>query len=337
MKNKKTTIKNKFGFINLLNHIFFLVFIPFIIHFAFIFPFSDVERNESAFEPNLIKKTLIISIPFQAYYLYTQYKKYKNNKANSTYLTIDGIPYYRDKFKNISPAIISFLVNLSLEEEKDVKAMILYYEKYNIIEFDNQSIKFNTEGRVLKESDKLFFEYLSNKTIDNYNYWQSEIVRETLNHGYIKKKGASSIKKLLFRRKLKIIILAIVFLISYAYFNLQQTFDIFNITRENELIERFPILIAYIIMIFSLVALIYYIVKGKGVIFENGNSIYERTSKGNKLTEQIHALKRFIHDFSTLEEATKKELALWEEFLLYAIVLEENTQIIDEISTYTKL
>lgn len=48
--------------------------------------------------------------------------------------------------------------------------------------------------------------------------------------------------------------------------------------------------------------------------------------------EQVFGIKNFIHDFSLLSEKEKEEVMLWNEFLIYAIVLEENSIIVNEIS-----
>ena len=64
---------------------------------------------------------------------------------------------------------------------------------------------------------------------------------------------------------------------------------------------------------------------------------YERTKKGKFLVEEIDGIKNYIHDFSLLSEKEKDSIIIWNEFLIYAIVLEENTKIIDDISKYTNL
>ena len=42
-------------------------------------------------------------------------------------------------------------------------------------------------------------------------------------------------------------------------------------------------------------------------------------------------MKNFIHDFSNLSEAHKEQVVLWDDYLVYAVVLEENQQIVKEI------
>ena len=82
------------------------------------------------------------------------------------------------------------------------------------------------------------------------------------------------------------------------------------------------ILVAFILPV---VALIYYIVKQVSI------SRYRRTDLGEELTEEIYGMKNFIHDFSDLSNADKEQLVLWDDFLIYAVLLEENMSIVDEI------
>ena len=58
---------------------------------------------------------------------------------------------------------------------------------------------------------------------------------------------------------------------------------------------------------------------------------FKRTTLGNQMTEYIYGMKNFIHDFSNLSEATQNELVLWDDYLVYAVVLEENQQIVNDI------
>ena len=57
----------------------------------------------------------------------------------------------------------------------------------------------------------------------------------------------------------------------------------------------------------------------------------KRTETGEILTEQISGLKNFIRDFSNLVEADKEQLVHWKDFLIYAVVLEENERVIEDI------
>lgn len=63
----------------------------------------------------------------------------------------------------------------------------------------------------------------------------------------------------------------------------------------------------------------------------------KRTEAGELLTAQIYGLKNFIRDFSNLSEAEKEQLILWDDFLIYAVLLEENERIIEDIFSMRNL
>ncbi len=60
-------------------------------------------------------------------------------------------------------------------------------------------------------------------------------------------------------------------------------------------------------------------------------SPYKRTPLGEVYTEYIYGMKNFIHDYSNLSEAEKDSLVLWDDYLIYAVVLEENKKIVEEM------
>ena len=68
---------------------------------------------------------------------------------------------------------------------------------------------------------------------------------------------------------------------------------------------------------------------GQGRIQER--SPYKRTEMGEIYAEYIYGMKNFIHDYSNLNEAQKDALVLWDDYLIYAVVLEENRKIVEDI------
>lgn len=102
-----------------------------------------------------------------------------------------------------------------------------------------------------------------------------------------------------------------------------------------------PIMILSTIMIISFFILIgtpiYRKVRRKIYYKIEVNNRYERTKEGEILVEQIAGIKNYIHDFSLLSEKDKENIALWEDFLIYAVVLEENETIINNIYSYRNI
>lgn len=102
-----------------------------------------------------------------------------------------------------------------------------------------------------------------------------------------------------------------------------------------------PLIILSTIMITTFFILIgtpiYRMVRRKIYKTIEGNNRYERTKESKILVEQIAGIKNYIHDFSLLSEKDKENVVLWNDFLIYAVLLEENEKIIDDICQYKNI
>jgi uncharacterized membrane protein len=182
------------------------------------------------------------------------------------------------------------------------------------------------------------------------NEWKENVICEAVNNNLIKRKDADEKNKVqkkgcAFFLLINLISLAFIiyFMCDYEYYfeiidkigdanpdNLQ----FLNIVTTNS--EYMYCLIVTLIFGFSLFLFLASIVSG--IIFSFISSFItvkdklKRTPEGNILAEKLYGMKNFIYDFSNLDEATKKHLVLWKEFLIYAVVLEENNTILSEIS-----
>ena len=92
----------------------------------------------------------------------------------------------------------------------------------------------------------------------------------------------------------------------------------------------------HLISIITLIALIIYR-RTKEKLVSSIDSLkqkYMRTEEGNRLAEKISGLKNYIHEYSLLSEKEKESIVVWEDFLVYAVLLEENEKIIQDIYKY---
>lgn len=60
-----------------------------------------------------------------------------------------------------------------------------------------------------------------------------------------------------------------------------------------------------------------------------------RSEEGQSLNNKIKGLKKYLKDYSNMEEKEKKELILWEDYLIYSIMFNQNRKIVEDI--YIKL
>ncbi|MCM1053401.1 MAG: DUF2207 domain-containing protein [Ruminococcus sp.] len=279
-------------------------------------------------------------------------------KEDITYNNNLDITYYRDAFINITPSEMSVIIDYQTEHKKDLTASILslYLKKYITFENDNL-IVLNNNGDTLKKSEKYVLKKLietkNHHTVSNHELHKLGL-EEAIEDGYIENKKS---KKNLIK---KIIILLIAFLMCMMISKI----DIYNNSSDklDEVMTKItakygkdvtdaellndPLAPEYIASL-SEMTIFAIVILGKIIIpicaliylimYATSSSKYKRTKKGNILLEKIAGMKHFIHDFSALSLKEKEEIVLWEDFLIYAIVLEENDKIINDIMKFKKI
>ena len=81
------------------------------------------------------------------------------------------------------------------------------------------------------------------------------------------------------------------------------------------------------IVIFSVLLALYII--AEQIRYFNKN--YRRTPKGNILLNKAYALKNYLKKYSLMKDRSEQELVLWEYYLVYAVALDVNERIEDEL------
>lgn len=318
----------------------------------------------------LIRKCFVLI----ATYLAFRISRMKVIKENSRYEVIDNIEYYRERFNNITPAEISLITDLEIETQKDISATILDLYQKGVIDFSENNIIVKSEDNALRQSEQKLVEMIksNNFSKENINEWKKTCIKEAQENNYIKVKIDKE-KRLNFSKdnmvinisaKLFIIslILSLVFLFTptgekwYASIGefdnkyAQEGKTELEIIENNQEAKELYIKIisdSGLIMILSTVVIITFFIligtpiyrKVRRKIYNKieVNNSYERTREGKILVEQIAGIKNYIHDFSLLSEKDKENVVLWEDFLIYAVLLEENEKIIDDICKYKNI
>lgn len=309
-----------------------------------------------------------------ALYLSYRLPRVRSIKNNSRYEVIDNIDYFRDRFKNITPSEISLLTDLEIEGKKDFAASVLDLYNRKLISFDKKKLIINNYNENdLKESEKLLISILQNK---NYNpitlkTWKDLCTHEAVEDNLIIEKekkpfGFISRMSIVAKWFLVLIVSALIAGVYIATPHFRKTMndiDTFSkktekINDEDKIIEliktddefrdlfyrtyvnAMPLAILGMVAFISIMALlsmpIYLRVRRITYRLVDKNDKYERTSEGKILVEQIAGMKNFIHDFSKLSDNEKESVILWNDFLVYAVLLEENDKIVKDIFNYKK-
>lgn len=309
-----------------------------------------------------------------AIYLAYRVSRMKIIRENSKYEVIDNIDYYRERFNNITPTEISLITDLEIETKKDIVATILDMYQKGIVDFSEENIIITNEEQALRESEKALIKIIKNSTFnkEETEKWKQICINEAKEDNYIKDKMDKE-KKLNFTKNnilinvsaiafIVSIVLGIIFIFSPTGEKLYSRLDDFDIKyggqelSELEIIqnnpeaqdlyieiisESGPLMILSTIGIGSLLILIgtpiYRRTRRKIYNKHKEENRYERTAESKILIEQIAGMKNYIHDFSLLSEKEKEAIILWKDFLVYAVLLEENETIIKDIYKYKNI
>lgn len=275
----------------------------------------------------LVFLLVFFSVPpfgFITYYLIyrtvTQNKIRKNAKFEQ-----QNLEYCREHLNKLSPALLSYLDNFQLEYEKDISAHILklVYEKYITIN-NNQLIITNKNTNTLSESDLFVLNAIKTKKINFIfkNEYEKIIEKEAKEQKLIVNKGVEA-------KNFIVQFFGMIFLITiigqFALFFIIKTINQFSIIL---------ILIDIILMFLPVILIVYVIIKSFIIFHSKSNLI--RTKNGNKILKNALELKKFLQDFSTLNNCSWKEVYTRDYYLIYAVVFGINKQIPKEIMEMLK-
>ena len=230
------------------------------------------------------------------------------------------IEYFRDDLKKLSPSYISYIYDFSIELEKDVAAHVLklYIDKY--IKYEgNKFVLTNKSHDTLRESDKCLLEFIQSNFRDNtfLNRYQTLIKKELKDDGYITEYISKRDVLSFFSGFVTSIIGIMTIGILQRYADPDNTF-ILLVKIFLAIVFGFGLIAFPAVIVAKIVAYVKY-------------GVGKRTKKGEDLLEQIYGLKKFLKDFSIIKERKLEDVYLQEHYLVYAITLEVNTKVDDEI------
>lgn len=232
--------------------------------------------------------------------------------------SVDNNVYFRDIPEGYSPVIASLILNKWLEEKTDLTAMILYLIKKGYLVKNGDNISYTGKDlSELSESEKYIAEcYSDNNNSFNFIKWREIVVKEAIEKGYVKDAGVFSIQNIKKSGKnAAIIIFACMIIINILHIEI---LDIILSTLVSFLIP------------FGIVLFLIY-------AFRRSQVNIKLTEKGVIEQEKLVKLRKFLNDFSSLEESNEDAMILWQDYLIYAISLGVNTDIVEKSKLYKKL
>lgn len=300
--------------------------------------------------------TAILSVPPML--IWRAVTRTMKNRAlkNATYYAHEGMDYYREKLGNLSPTTISILMDLEIETKKDVTALILKYSTMGVVSMQQDHIAVvNLQHEALKESDHILLQMIASGRVtqEGLAQWKSRVIEEELTAGYIEDtlqvdsrntKVGPPIGCLMGGCLIPFVLVFSIVFVSVSILDmdgisqfldaapegLSASGEAVYLTSDPQMMLQLSMLLVLSIVLFVALVLPVATLIAR-VVSAGGKKWIRRSSEGELLVEKIAGMKAFIHDFSNLSQAEKEALVVWDDFLIYAIVLEENQDIVDDI------
>lgn len=254
---------------------------------------------------------------------------------DASFIPVHNMDYYRDNLGGLAPSQVSLLIDLNLYGKKDIVATLLSMQ-------NKKAIRFEKNGRIsevaehvrrIDDSELELLELIKTGRLNNKKallQWKQNRFSRAEVLGYIQRKS----KEEKINASYKYIGLAALSLIpAFIIWGMFLHFEIFIMDSALDALRAFAIVLLWDFFIF----VPWYLAMKQAGYISRFDVLWERTPLGNEVAEKIAGLSRFIHEFSLLSEAKQDQVALWDEYLVYAIVLEENELIVDEISKRYKI
>ena len=225
--------------------------------------------------------------------------------------------YFRDVLKGFSPAVLAFLNDKKTKLEDIIVATLLDLKNRNGIRIENNEIIMaeNIEQLGIKGYERLIlYYYTKNNLVDSLNFEDNlyfQIEKEAKKQGLMYEENSMKLNVQLFFE---------LFLTQFLIYTVC-TLEIF-IELSN--------LGIWLILLYFLVGLgipLYKSIQSKTKVL-GGDKIWPadtkvivfRTKKGLEVTAKIKGLKKYIQEFSNIQNENIENIELFDEYVIYAII-----------------
>ena len=250
------------------------------------------------------------------------YKKYNREKLDSIDFKHDS--YYREIISKYSPGVLSYVDDFKLEE-KDIVATLMSLELKKKIKIEDKIKLVDENEENLEENEKYILDKIKNNKIKDINIltFEKKVISDCINDGLLEEK--TDIKKKIIK---KILICVLIYALLIIGFNfLPMAFN--NIQSDNWIVV---FLLAMIIIFFAMVIFPFTtIVYIRSYYFMNKLNPYIRNKKAKDINSKLEGLRNYIKDYSLLGQKDHKDIIIWDNYLIYSVMLGQNTEIVDEI------
>lgn len=234
--------------------------------------------------------------------------------------------YFREILSKYSVDVLSYIDQFQFRYPSILVAMLLQLKQKNFITIEEEKIIKNDFTTTPNCSEEYLLNHIENGILNvSKSQFESQTLKSAVEEKLLK---SDEFSKNTFQRFVLVsfILFMVAFLCLFA----------FSFILDNN-IQLILFLIGFlsfiIVMIYLPIKIISWIVYVVHVSHNPG----VRTKKGEEINLRLEGLKNFLKDFSTLDQKTQEQLVLWDEYLIYSVLFEQNEKIVSEYMKYIKI
>lgn len=275
-------------------------------------------------------------------------------KREATFEPTYDLTYYRDTLKGLSAVQVSLLADLRVEPREDAAATLLALERRGVVSTEGEQVHVVDDSKLeaLSPSERLLVELATSGTLGaaTYGQWAELAEQEAVDGVHLKRVSKKGEAKeagclgFLYGCRTGCLLYVVTGILGGLFFltigkELVEVTDaatndleLINATVENPML-LVAMLIMLILFALFMVAFVFPLIDAIRGLVENGDAsrYLKRTPLGEREAECVYGIRNYLRDFTTLSEADRRALMLWDDFLVYAVALGQNPQVVDEL------
>ena len=275
-------------------------------------------------------------------------------RREASFVPSRDIEYYREKLRGLSAVQVSMLADLRIEPREDAAATLLAHVLDGTLAFEGDRLRVaDAEAlRSLPRGDRTLIRLVLSGALGPATYpeWAALAEEEAVDDIHLRRIGQKdSIANVGLSRFLRgcgvgclvLVAISVVFglfamTVGKGLMDLmEQLGDDYELVpyiveQPYLLLGLVLVVVLYVVMLVGLFLPLIDVVVG---LIENGDASrhLQRTALGEQEAELVYGIRNYLRDFTALSEADKGALAIWDDFLVYAVALGQNRRAVNEL------
>lgn len=262
---------------------------------------------------------IVITALFNMFYLTVVYIgiKIANRKYNKEILDkvdFKNDDYYRDIISKYSAGVLSYIDDFEISE-KDVIATIMSLELKGKLKVEEKIKILNDDCKDLEKNEKYILNTIKNEENIDIRNFEAEVIRDCIDNELLKQKD---IKKETDKDVIIFFIIMFVAIPICTFISMMSESIIASI-------------ISFLMILSSVVILFCHIAKSIAYWAFNTKNPYIRSKEAKEINTKFEGLKKYIKDYSLLDEKNYEDIVIWKNYLIYSIIMGQNPEIVENV------